>query len=86
MSATSNVVGRFRRGHAERRGRRRAHREMRHELSVYTSLADIDDLMAAFDNHDRPEVQEMRSILGEQALKSDRSSTPFGSCARATHI
>jgi len=53
---------------------------------VYTSLADIDDLMAAFGNHHRAEVEEMRSILGEQALKSDRWSTPFGSCPRATHI
>ena len=86
MSATSHVVGRCRRGHAERRGGRRAHRELRRELRVYTSLADIDDLMAAFGNHHRAEVEEMRSILGEQALKSDRWSTPFGSCPGATHI
>jgi hypothetical protein len=44
-----------------------------------TSRTEIDDLMAAFDNHDGPEVEEMRSILGEQVLKSHRSSTPFGS-------
>ena len=79
MGASSVVVRRFRSGHAERRGRRRAHRDMRHQLSVYTSPADIDDLMAALDRHDGPEAEEMRSILGEQVLKSHRSSTPFGS-------
>jgi hypothetical protein len=77
---------RFHNSHAERRSRRQAHREMRHELSVYTSRADIDDLMAASDNRGGPEVEAMRSILGEQALKSHRASRPFGSCAGATHI
>jgi hypothetical protein len=52
---------------------------MRQELSVYTSRADVDDLMAAFDKHDGPEVEEMRSILGAQGLKSHGSAPPFGS-------
>ena len=78
MSAASVAVRGLRRGHAERRKRQRALREVRLELGVYTSQADIDDLMAAFDNHDGPEVDEMRSILGKQMVKSQCASTPFG--------
>ena len=78
--ALTRFVHQVRRGHLERRERRRAHREVRRELSVYTSQTDVDDLLATFDDYDGPEVEEMRSVLREQVLRRQhRSSMPLSS-------
>ena len=65
----------------ERRERRRATRALRRDLSTYTTRADIDDLLAALDRHEGPQVQAIRSILNEQALRRQGalSSIPLAS-------
>ena len=81
----TDFVHQARRGHAGRHERRLAHRDVRRELSVYTSQTDVDDLLATFDDYDGPEVEEMRSILRAQMLRRQhRSSMPFTSGKTAT--
>lgn len=81
----TGFVHQVRRGRAERRERRLAHRDVRRALSVYTSQTDVDDLLATFDDYDGPEVEEMRSVLREQGLRRQhRSSMPFSSGKTAT--
>jgi len=76
----TDLVHQARRGHAGRRERRIAHRDVRRELRVYTTQADVDDLLATLDTDDSPEVEEMRSILRAQVLRRQhRSSMPFTS-------
>jgi hypothetical protein len=56
-----------------RRDRRREQAALRHSLSTYTTRADTDDLLAMFDRFDGDQVDNLRSIVNEQALQRQRS-------------
>jgi predicted MarR family transcription regulator len=46
-----------------RRAARAAQRQLEQELATYTTPGEIDDLLAALDRHESPQVEQMRLIL-----------------------
>ena len=48
----------------ERRQTRNERRALEHDLSAYTTPAEIDDLLAVIENEDSPAAEQVRAILG----------------------
>src|SRR4051794_189278 len=78
---TATTVSRISAYLDQRRRRRRELRSLRYELRSYTARAHIQDLLATLDRFEGPEVNAMRSILNEQALRHQggRSFIPLTS-------
>jgi hypothetical protein len=55
---------------------RNARRELRRQLSVYTSPADIEQFLATLERHEGPGIAEMRSMLIEQLIRRQRNRVP----------
>lgn len=51
-----------------------ARQDMLRQLSVYTTPAEIEDMLAAVDGHDSPDANLMREVLGDKLARAYRDS------------